>query len=82
MTDERRAPPRKIDAIRAAMRAGEWEKAIGLAAKLPRLGRHKGAILGAREAVMRPEFQRQIGKNVAQLIAAGIDALRARFGHE
>lgn len=77
-----RPPARKIDVIRAAMRAGDWEAAICAAAKLPRLGTHKGAILGAREAILRPAFQRQIGKNTNALLADGIAALRARFGHE
>lgn len=74
-------PPCKIDAVRAAMNAGDWREAIRLAAKFPRLGEQAAAIMRAQEACARPDFQRQLGKCPAQLIAAGRAALIERFGN-
>ena len=73
-------PPKKIDAVRAAMREGDWRRAVSLAARFPRLGADKAAILGAQEAYTRPDFQRQIGKDIDALKAAGIAALWRKYG--
>ena len=75
-------PPRKLDAVLAAMRTGDWPLAIRLAAKFPRLGPQTKAIMRAHEACERPEFQRQLGRDPAALIEAGKAALIERFGHE
>lgn len=56
------APLKKIDVLRAAMGKGDWPAAIKLAAKFPSLGAEKAAILSGREALLRPGFQRQLGK--------------------
>jgi len=73
-------PPRKIDAVRRAMAAGAWETAIALAAKFPRLGDEQTAIMQAREAYTRPDFQRQLGRDPEQLKADGIAALKGKYG--
>lgn len=73
-------PPRKLDFVLNAMRGGDWEKAIGLAAKFPNLGCEKQAIMQANEAIKRPEFQRQLGRCPEQLIALGQMALVRRYG--
>lgn len=73
-------PPRKLDFVQAAMRAGDWPEAIRLAAKFPRLGTEKSAIMRAHEAIARPAFQRQLGRCPENLIADGIAALRRRYG--
>lgn len=73
-------PPRKLDAVVAAMRSGDWPRAISLAAKFPSLGDEKREIMQANEALKRPEFQRQLGRDPAQLIAAGQMALIRRYG--
>jgi hypothetical protein len=73
-------PPRKIDALRAYMASGDWDAAILLAAKFPRLGCQQRAIEQAREALLRPAFQRQLGRSPAALREAGIAALKARYG--
>ena len=65
--------------VRALIEAGRFREAIGRAAKFQDLGDHRGRILSAREAYERPDFQRQIGKNPDELIAAGIAALRERY---
>jgi hypothetical protein len=72
-------PPRKLDAVLDAMRAGQWCIAIKLAAKFPRLGNEARAIMQAHEALTRPDFQRQLGRDPAQLIEAGKAALLRRY---
>ncbi len=73
-------PPRKLDAVLAAMRADNWREAILLAAKFPRLGAQEKAITRAREALLRPDFQKQLGREPAALIEAGKAALIERYG--
>ena len=72
-------PARKLDAVVNAMRAGHWSVAIQLAAKFPRLGAEAAVITRAREAILRPDFMRQIGKDPAALIEAGKAALLRRY---
>jgi hypothetical protein len=74
-------PQRKLDAVLAAMRADDWPRAIGLAAKFPRLGAESRAIMSAHEAIQRPKFQRQLGRDPAQLIEAGKAALIRRYAN-
>jgi hypothetical protein len=81
MTGLDNVPPRKLDAVLAAMEAGAWAEAIRLAAKFPRLGPQARAIMQAHEASQRPEFQRQLGRCPAQLIEAGKAALIERYGN-
>ena len=73
-------PPKKIDLVRAAMAANDWRGAVAIAAKFPRLGDEKDAIMAAQEAYTRPDFQRQLGRDVEALKAAGIAALRGKYG--
>jgi hypothetical protein len=75
------APPRKLDAVLAAMGAGDWPLAIRLAAKFPRLGPQAKAIMQAHEAMQRPAFQKQLGRDPAKLIDAGKAALLERYGN-
>ena len=72
-------PPTKSAAIRAAMAAGDWPRALSLAARLPRLDRHRNAILDAHGAYVRPDWYRQIGKDADALKLAGVAALKERF---
>lgn len=72
-------PPTKSSLIRAAMNAADWQKALSLAAKLPRLDKHRNAILDAHGAWVRPAWCRQIGKDAESLKQAGIAALKERF---
>lgn len=69
----------KIDKLKNAARAGDWISAISIASKFGELGKHKAAIMQAREAYCRPSFQKQIGKDPQNLIAAGIAALKERY---
>lgn len=74
-------PATKLSFVLAAMAAGDWRQAVLLAAKFQDLGDQKAAILSAREAYLRPDFQRQLGRDVAALQAAGKAALIERYGH-
>lgn len=64
-----------------AMSAGRWEDAILLAAKWSDLGDHAAAIHRGREAILRPEFQRQIKRDPAQMIEEAKEALLERYGN-
>ena len=69
----------KLSEVKEAAARGDWQRAILLAAKFGNLGEQRDAILSAREAINRPDFQRQIGRAPAQLIAEGVAALRQRY---
>lgn len=70
----------KISILRRNMAGGMWREAVLLAAKFQDLGAEKAAILKAREAILRPQFQRQIGRSPEVLIDDGIAALVRRYG--
>lgn len=70
----------KISKLRAAMGAGDWRKAVSIAARFRRLGEHRGAILDAQLAYTNPAFCRGINKNPDALIEAGKAALIAAYG--
>lgn len=73
-------PKTKTSLIRAHMQAGDWRKAISVAAKLPRLDKHRVPILDAQGAYTNERFYRQIGKDPEILISNGRAALIERFG--
>lgn len=70
----------KLAEIKEAAAAGDWAKALRIAAKFPQLGEHKKAIITAHECIVHPGFYSQLGKCEAQLIEDGKAALRARYG--
>lgn len=70
----------KLSQVQAYMRAGDYRAAVLMAAKFADLGDERGAILSAREAYLRPGFQKQIGRDPDALIAAGAAALKRRYG--
>lgn len=69
----------KLSLLLAAMDSDDWRGAVSIAAKFPRLGAHRAAVLAAREAFERPDFQRQLGRDPVSLIEAGKAALRERY---
>ncbi len=69
----------KLSKVTEAADRGDWSRAILLAAKFQDLGDHRDAILSAREAINRPDFQRQLKRDPDTLIKAGVTALRARY---
>ena len=70
---------RKIDTLRNLMDAGDWPAAIRFAAKFPRLGTERDAILRAKVALNNPKFYRQIGRSPQQLLGEATNALKLRF---
>lgn len=72
---------KKIDILQARMEAGEWGKALKIAAAFPRLGRDKDAIRKAWAAMSNPDFYKQIGVDVDAAIACGIEALKGRYNN-
>jgi len=69
----------KLSMVKEAAARGDWRKAILLAAKFGDLGAERDAILSAREAINRPDFQRQLKRDPDALLAAGVAALKARY---
>src|ERR1700730_11520514 len=74
-------PRTKTSIIRGHMAAGDWRNPIRVAARLPRLDKHRAAILDAQGAYENPRFYTQLGKDAGTLIETGAAALRERFGH-
>lgn len=72
-------PETKLSILKRHVANGECREAILLAAKFADLGDAKADILKAREAYLRPAFQKQLGRNPDALIAAGCAALRRRY---
>jgi hypothetical protein len=70
----------KLSKLKAAAAAGDWGKALRIAAKFPELGEHHAAIKRAHEASHSAAFYRQIGRDPQACIDAGVAALRARYG--
>jgi hypothetical protein len=70
----------KLAQLRAFMFAGEWRRALKMAAAFPRLETHKEAIERGWAASQNPDFYRSIGRDPAELIAAGVAALKKRYG--
>jgi len=71
---------KKIDILRNLMIAGEWEKAIKMAAKFPRLGNGKEAIQRAAGCINNPGFFEQLGHDITECIAAGRKAIEDDYG--
>ena len=72
----------KLSAVQAAMQAENWRLAIRLAARFPRLGDHRNAILDAHGAYTNPRFAAQLGRDVEALKTLGRNALVARYARE
>ena len=72
----------KLSIVKRHMRAGEWQEAIRIAARFPRLDGHRNAILDAHGAYTNPRFFVQLGKDIESMKTAGQQALLDRFGLE
>ena len=69
----------KLETLKEAARSEDWKKAISIAAKFPRLGSIRNAVLDAHMAYTNPRFLTQIGKSVEECINAGKLALIKRY---
>lgn len=59
----------KLSLVRLHMQSGDWQAAVRLAARFPRLGDQRNAILDAHSAYTNPRFMQQIGKDLNPQIA-------------
>jgi hypothetical protein len=64
MSNAKPHDPRTKTSIIQSMAAGEWRNAIRVAARLPRLDKHRCAVLDAHGAYENPGFYAQIGKTL------------------
>lgn len=60
----------------AALDSGDDAKALRICSRHIRTGDHAEAIGRGYEALRRPEFQRQLGRDPEALVAAGLAAVR------
>lgn len=72
-------PDTKLDKVRAAVLAEDWHTALRLAKELSSLGKDEAAITRAWEAVVRPDFLRQLKRDPDVAFAEGVTTLRRRF---
>lgn len=70
----------KLQTLKNAAAAGDWKTAFSIAARFPRLGAHRNAILDAHSAYTNPRFLAQVGRDVDACIEAGKLALIAAYG--
>ena len=70
----------KLQTLKNAAASGDWQKAFAIAARFPRLGAHRNAILDAHSAYTNPRFLAQIGRDVNACSEAGKLALIAAYG--
>lgn len=70
---------KKIDKLHALMDAGDWPAAIKFASRFPRLGEHEKAIRQASSAMLSPGMYRGMGRDPAELISAGKQAIIDRY---
>ncbi len=70
----------RLSQLKDAMRAGDWELALRIAARFPRLGTHKVAIVRGHEAYTNARFYRQVGLDPEALKELGKQALKRRYG--
>ena len=71
----------KAEQLSNLMKAGDWDKALAMAARFPRLGKHKSAIVGGHEANHHASFYKQLGKKPEAMRQAGIDALKDKYAN-
>jgi len=74
-------PEPKVERLKRFIAAEDWRAAFKLAASLPRLGDDRVAIQRAQEAITRPDFVRELGRDPDALIKTGKDVLRRRWGN-
>jgi len=66
--------------LRELWEAGEYRKALKLAAGWPRLGGYADAIRAGWSAANNPRMYRELGKDPEALVAEGLRAISARYG--
>ena len=69
----------KLETLKQAAAANDWRQAIAIAARFPRLGAIRDAVLDAHMAFTNPRFLQQIKRDPDACIAAGRSAIIAAY---
>lgn len=71
----------KLSVLTAAWARGDYRAVLRIAVKFPRLGSpaDKAAVERAWQALQRPGFVREVARDPDADLAAGLDAIRARY---
>lgn len=69
----------KLSKVKAAMAAGDWQRALALAARFPDLGAQRAAILDGHTAYTNPRWLLCLHRDVEQAKRDGAAALMARY---
>jgi hypothetical protein len=72
----------KLSILKAHAAAGEWQKAIAIAARFPDLGKERAAILDAHTAYTNPRWTAAMKRDAEADKASGRDALVRRYAIE
>jgi hypothetical protein len=65
----------KLDQLKEAAAHGDWQTAIAIAARFPRLGKIRNAVLDAHTAYTNPRFLSQLGRDPELCKSEGRSAL-------
>jgi len=69
----------KLGAAKAFAKAGNWDAALKMAAKIKDFGPLHDDICRAASAIASPDFYSQIGVDINQAKTIGIEALKERY---
>jgi len=69
----------KLEELKQLIETNQYDKAIKMAAKFPRLGEERNAILSASSALLSPETYRAMGKDPETVIQDGITAIINKY---
>jgi len=69
----------KLDKLKEAFKNKDFNKAISIASKFPRLGEEKHAIKLAQDCITNPAFYKQLGYNIENKIKEGINAIAKKY---
>jgi hypothetical protein len=69
----------KLQTLKDAYNAGDYRKALSIAAKFPRLGEEKDLIVTAHECLTNPSFYKQMGYDTNKCVNNGIIALANKY---
>jgi hypothetical protein len=70
----------KLQTLKDAAAANNWQKAVAIAARFPRLDGIREAVLDAHMAYTNPRFLTQVGKDVEVCKQSGRDAITDSYG--
>ena len=77
--DPAQMPDPKFAKVISAITAGDWDKAIRLAAIVTKYGKHAEAIQRGKDAILNPDIYRQLGRDPEKLRSEAITALKERL---